>query len=714
MEETRIRCVVERITYQNSETGYSVLRTSAEGTSGVVTVVGTLPGVRPGAVLEVTGSWEMHPTYGRRFHATCFQEGIPGTLEGMEKYLGSGLIPGVGPAYASRIVSHFKEDTFRILQNEPQRLQEVPGLGSRRAKSIMENWQQQQEVHNVMVFLQSYGISPALAARIYRAYGDDSIRMIKENPFRLADEIWGIGFRTADQLARNMGIQKEDLLRCRSGLLYTMNQLAREGHVFALRDQLVPRAVKLLDAGEDTVSAVLDRMLKDQDLIVEGTALYLPSFYYAERNSALRLLTLASRPPAPIPEEIIRQVLTSSPVRYEPVQEEAIRTAARSRVMVLTGGPGTGKTTTTQGIISLFLACHRRVLLAAPTGRAAKRMTETTGREAKTLHRLLESHPPDGFQRNDRNPLEGDVLIVDECSMIDIQLFYSLIRAVPPDMSLVLVGDVDQLPSVGAGNVLRDIIGCECFPVVRLKQIFRQALNSSIITNAHRVNRGEMPDTTCRSDGDFFFLPREDPEKVAGTIVDLVKNRLPAFCHVNSGDIQVLTPLRKGDMGTIRLNQLLQAALNPQGETITRGNIAFRVQDKVMQTCNNYTKDVYNGDIGFIEEVDTVNQTLKVSYDGRIVPYEAVELDELVHAYAITIHKSQGSEYPIVVMAIHHSQFIMLQRNLLYTGITRAKKLLVLVGNRRGLHLCVEKHKVSDRNSLLAQRLRTGTGTAPS
>ena len=709
----RLRCVVERITFQSD--GYSVLKCSAKGYSDLVTVVGMMPDAHVGSVLTLGGRWKIDSKYGRQFQIVTFEETLPATVYGIEKYLGSGLIKGIGPKYAKLIVNTFGADTLEVIESEPERLLEVPGIGEKRVERIRQGWTDQKEIKNIMLFLQGHDVSTAHATRIYKHYGAESIDVVRENPYRLADDIWGIGFKTADTIASKLGFEKSAYARLRGGLMYTLNRLAEDGHCYALRQQLTETGAKLLEVEEELLSPVLDRMIADRDVITApvpesgDVAIYLPPFFYAEVGVQNRMRGIAAGE-ATVPRPA--QVSMREDIEYDEIQLEAIRTALKSKIMVLTGGPGTGKSTTTLGIIRAFGGM--RILLAAPTGRAAKRLSEVTGREAKTIHRLLEFKPPEGYKRNEDNPLEGDVLIVDECSMVDEMLMYSLLRAVPDSMRVILVGDVDQLPSVGAGNVLRDIIDSGAVPVVRLTKIFRQAAASRIILNAHRINGGEFPDLSNGAGTDFFFQKAEEPEKAAEIIVDLVKNRLPKFYHVPPQAIQVLTPMQRGVVGAANLNQLLQAAVNPPvkdfkgnpGPELHRGGYTFRAGDKVMQIKNNYDKEVFNGDIGTIEKIDPEDRTLTVRFDDRGIEYDATELDEMVLAYATTVHKAQGAEYPIVVMPVMMSHFMMLQRNLLYTGVTRAKKTLVLVGQKKAVGYCVRNVTVDKRNTLLAERLK--------
>ena len=704
---TLLRCVVERITYQNPENGYSVLKVKVKGYNDLVTLVGNLLEVPVGSVLLCRGEWKVDKRYGSQFVAATWEETMPATVYGIEKYLGSGLVKGIGPRFARAIVQRFGTETIDIIETEIERLYEVPNIGRKRVAKIRESWEKQKDIKNVMLFLQGYGVSTAYAAKIYREYGKESIDKVRENPYRLADDIWGIGFKTADGIAAKMGYGKEDPRRCRSGILYTLGQLSDEGHVYAGEEQLVKTAGQLLEAGETAIRDTLAGMLQAEDLILDKEAIYLPPFYHAECGTSRRLRDLAESTGRSLFDGLFdpSSLTAETGIEYDEVQLAAIRQAVTSKVMVLTGGPGTGKTTTTQGIIAALKKAGLRVLLAAPTGRAAKRMSEATGMEAKTIHRLLEYNPQDGYKRNDENPLEGDALIVDECSMIDILLMNNLLKAVPVGMRLVFVGDIDQLPSVGAGNVLRDIIDSQRIPVVRLVRIFRQAQKSRIVMNAHTINQGRFPDTSNGRDTDFFFMREDDPERAAETIVRLVKERLPRAYRESPDRIQVLTPMQRGVVGAANLNLLLQQALNPSGPSLNRGGYTYRQGDRVMQQRNNYDKDVFNGDLGYIREVDTEERTLKVDFDGKWVEYDVTELDELTLAYATTIHKAQGSEYPIVVMPVLMTHFVMLQRNLIYTGITRAKKICVLIGAMKALAYAVRNVSVLKRNTRLKERL---------
>ncbi len=585
-----------------------------------------------------------------------------------------------------------------------------------------------------MLFLQGHDVSTSHATKIYKTYGNDSIKVVQENPYRLADDIWGIGFKTADTIASKLGFGHEKYERLRSGILYTLNQLSDDGHCFATRDMLLKTGTEMLAVGEAVLSRTLDEMIRAEEVVTEPIpakddgvavekAIYLPPFYHSERGVARRLHEILQNTGGIKinPAGLSQRIQAKTGMQYDEIQMQGIMEAVSSKILVLTGGPGTGKTTTTLGIITAFREAGASILLAAPTGRAAKRLSEATGMEAKTIHRLLEAKPPEGYKRNEENPLEGDVLIVDECSMIDIMLMYNLLKAIPDTMTVILVGDIDQLPSVGAGNVLRDIIDSGCFPVVRLTRIFRQAQASRIIMNAHRINHGKMPDISNGKQTDFFFIDMDKEaqkrgikqddtallsEEAAKEIVALVGSKLPRYYRIPPREIQVLTPMQRGVVGATSLNQSLQAAINPGDMGLKRGGFLFKEQDKVMQIRNNYDKDVYNGDIGVVGSVDMEDRSLVVIFDDREVEYDASELDELVLAYSTTIHKSQGSEYPIVVMPVLMTHFVMLQRNLIYTGITRAKKVLVMVGTKKALAYAVRNVVVQKRNTMLKERLQ--------
>jgi len=702
--------VVERITYQNEENGFCVIKIKSKGYTDLITIVGNLAAVNVGAIIRLKGEWKMDSKFGKQFSVQDYRETMPATVAGIEKYLGSGLIKGIGPVYAKRIVQHFKEDTLRVLEEEADNLVMVEGIGQKRVDLIKKAWQEQKEIKNVMLFLQSNGVSTAYAVKIFKTYGNESIEIVKENPYRLADDIWGIGFRTADKIAQQMGFDKNSFERCRSGIVYVLNELSNEGHCFAFRDQLVEETEKILEIEITVINGTLDRMIVDKTVILDQEDdIFLPPFYYSELGTAKRIseiISVDSDYRTNDMESIIENIQRSQKISYDEVQKEAIKTAAFSKFMVLTGGPGTGKTTTTLGMIRVFQLMGAKVLLAAPTGRAAKRMSEATGMEAKTIHRLLEYKPPEGYKKNGDNPLECDVLIIDETSMVDIVLMYNLLKAVSNETVVILVGDVDQLPSVGAGNVLKDIIDSGVVNVVKLTRIFRQAQGSSIITNAHKINRGDFPELRGGRNSDFFFIDEEEPSKVVQVIRELCTKRLPKFYKADPvHDIQVLCPMHRGETGAANLNAVLQDALNPSQVSIKYGGCVYRLGDKVMQIKNNYDKNVFNGDIGSISHIDIEERTLSLSFDGNIVDYDATELDEVVLAYATSVHKSQGSEYKIVVSPFTTQHFMMLQRNLLYTCVTRAKKVFVLVGTKKAVAMAVKNNKTTKRNTRLAERL---------
>ena len=730
-----LRCVVERITYQNADNGYTVLKCAVKSAQDLVTVVGIMPETHVGSVLALEGFWKVDAKYGRQFSVEKFEETLPATVYGIEKYLGSGLIKGVGPKFARRIVEKFGKDTLDVIEENPEALIEVEGIGRVRVERIKKSWEEQKEIKNIMLFLQGHEVSTSHATKIFKTYGSDSISVVQENPYRLADDIWGIGFKTADTIAEKMGIEKDRFIRLRSGILYTLNKLSENGHCYAVREQLIRTAGQLLEVEEAELEITLDEMLRTEDVIREEDAIYLPPFFFSETGCAKRLLKLLmaerrvqmdvdavmervmgrterdqeadTADDADVAPHRMQEAETQGQITYDEVQLEAIRVAVSSKVMVLTGGPGTGKTTTTMGIIAAYRAAGCKIILAAPTGRAAKRMSEATGMEAKTIHRLLEYKPPEGYQRKEENPLEGDVLILDECSMIDIMLMYNLLKALPAHMTLIMVGDTDQLPSVGAGNVLGDIISSVRIPVVRLSRIFRQAQGSRIIMNAHRINKGEQIDMRGGRDSDFFFAAKETNGEVVELVVKYCTENLPRYYHVDAlQDIQVLTPMQRGVCGAANLNQVLQEAMNPGSILLRRGGMQYRLHDKVMQIRNDYDKEVFNGDIGVINHVDMEERELTVNFDGREVVYDVSELEELTLAYATTIHKSQGSEYPIVVMPFTMSHYVMLQRNLLYTGVTRAKKILVLVGEKKAVWYAIKNETTADRNTRLAIRLQ--------
>ena len=803
-----LRGVIERITYHNEETGYTVAKLTPEvraqsnvGQSGFgrnyeVAIVGTLVGVDVGESVELTGRWTIHAEYGRQFVVEGMRTVLPATVAGIEKYLGSGLIRGVGPVTAKRIVKHFGVETLAIIEEQADRLNEVPGVGRKRVQMIMTAWQEQKAIKEVMIFLQSNGVSTSLATKIYKFYGDDAIGIVRQDPYRLARDIFGIGFLTADRIAQSMGLAPDSPQRVAAGVAYALNQATDEGHVFLPTSELVKQASELLEVSREEIGLGVVRLWHDdqvkvavqpgdvelapivniplddeilqliaerghlyavattiqaQQILDEERAIYLTPFYYSEQgvaNQLQRLMRLGESSFAHFQqqrqdwEKLFAMAELTTGLRLAPQQRSAIQAALTHRVTVLTGGPGTGKTTSIRTLLQICDHYRYRVVLAAPTGRAAKRLAETTGREAKTLHRLLEFKPAEGmsFHRNADNPLEGDLLIVDEASMLDLILTNHLLKAVPPGMHLLLVGDVDQLPSVGAGNVLKDIIAAieeseveiersrNLAPqtraqslnlpisqspntkatVIRLQTIFRQAADSFIITNAHRINQGEMPTIDNETATDFFLFRTEEPERAAQLCVELVQNRIPKRFAIPSQDIQVLSPMHRGIIGVGALNEALQTGLNPatpQKPEKRVGNRVYRLGDRVMQIRNNYDKDVYNGDMGAIQAMDLEMQKVTVNIDGRAIVYDFLELDELVHAYAVSVHKSQGSEFPAVVIPILTSHYMMLQRNLLYTAVTRAKRLVVLVGQPKAIAMAVRNDKVTQRFTGLRERL---------
>lgn len=718
---------VERITFRNEENFYSVVRLRCQGQRDLVTAVGTFPQLTIGETLQMQGEWILHPEYGRQFKVDSYLAKAPATLTGLEKYLGSGLVKGVGPVTAKRIVEHFGLETLQVLEQSPERLVEVPKLGSAKAAAIAEAFAEQGGIRDMMIFLQGYGVSPGLASRIYRHYGSGARQVIEENPYRLADEVFGIGFKTADKLAQALGLTTESQERLIAGIKYTLGQLADAGHTSYPLEEFLQEAATTLEVEVERLPAACAVLQQQKEIFlvdVEGqTVIYLAPFFYAERGVAQRLSQLAQQPRQLELDLGLEQELAvleqEQRLRLAPEQRQALQTALEHGVTVITGGPGTGKTTIVRSLLQLMGDRQRRVLLAAPTGRAAKRMTETTGTEAKTIHRLLEYTFVEGqgmaFGRNEDNPLEADVVILDEASMVDILLMYHFLKAVPLGCQLVLVGDIDQLPSVGPGNVLRDIIASQAIPTVRLQTIFRQAGQSMIVVNAHRVNAGEFPYLNVKGK-DFFFIEESEPLKILEKVVGLCRQRLPgAYGYHPLEDIQVLTPMRRTPIGVDNLNIELQRSLNPaspQKTEIRQGFQLFRLGDKVMQIRNNYKKQVFNGDIGRIQAIDLEERELAVVYpEGRferLVVYDFTELDELTLAYAISVHKSQGSEYPVIVLPISTQHYIMLQRNLLYTAITRARRQVVLVGTKKAIALAVKNNQVEERHTLLEWRLRHG------
>ncbi len=699
----KIRCIVEGVSYHNPDNDWAVIRVKTDPGNKRLIATGTFGELAAGTCVELVGDYRDDPRYGPQFTVESWSEMMPVNVKGIERYLASGRIKGVGKASAKAIVNTFGKDTIDILDNHIDRIAEVPGLGKKRIEQIKAGWQRHTEMRQMLIGLQGYGISAAYASRIYKAYGADSLNNINSNPYRLAEDIDGIGFKTADDIATGMGYLANDPRRIAAGILFALRKSADDGNVFVPYDELVRMTASILGTTEGEVADALAPLCADKKVVIEADAAYLPMYYYAERGSGRRLLKLLSAP-CPVAKATAPDRAPEGMV-YDDAQQQAIDCAVESKVMILTGGPGTGKTTTVKGIIATFKARKMKILLAAPTGRAAKRMSEATDMEARTIHRLLEYNPFEGFMRNEENKLDGDVLIVDECSMIDQLLFYTLVKAMPDSMRLILVGDTDQLPSVGAGNVLHDIIASGTVPVVRLTRIFRQAMASRIVTNAHAINAGRNPDISNGRDSDFFFINTPD-DAIPETIVSLVGTRLPKTYGLAPSEIQVLTPMYKGEIGAAALNARLQQAVNPRGLSIRHGETVFRTGDKVMQVKNNYDKNIFNGDIGYITHIDQHDDKIIVKFDRSEIEYKSSELDEIMQAYAVTIHKSQGSEFPIVVMPITMKHYVMLQRNLIYTGITRARKICVLVGNPSALSYAVGNHLTCTRNTRLAELLK--------
>jgi exodeoxyribonuclease V alpha subunit len=672
---------------------------------------------QPGQGVVVRGRWQTDRRYGEQFRVETCRTALPASVTGIRNYLQSGMIKGVGATYADRIVDHFGADTVEVLENDPERLLEVEGIGRKRLKGIVAAWREHQDIRDLMLFLQSHDVSSAYAVRIFKFYGRRAMDVVRENPYRLAMDIPGVGFLTADRIADKLGFGQDCELRAEAGAMYVLHQMADQGHVYAPMGDLMERCAGMLQMEEALVERAVQALEEEGRVVREeppgrGPCVYLTAMHVAEKGIAQWMERLMATPKSVRPMDPDKAVQwVSSRLRITPAsgQAKAMAKAVESKVLVVTGGPGTGKTTIISAILRLYDEAGSRTLLAAPTGRAAKRMAETTGHEAMTIHRLLEYSPQEGgFCRDQDNPLSCSLLVVDEASMIDVPLMYHLLKAVPPGATLILVGDVNQLPSVGPGKVLQEIIASEAVPVVELTEIFRQARESSIVCNAHAINAGALPDLRNDPSGksDFYFMAEEDPDAVLELVVDLVHRRLPRrFGFDPVDDIQVLTPMHKGTVGAANLNTRLQEALNPQGVELARAGRTFRLHDKVMQIRNNYDKDVFNGDIGRIVDLDPENRSLAVDFDGRRVVLEATELEEIVPAYAISIHKSQGSEYTAVVIPILTQHYILLQRNLLYTAVTRGKQLVVLVGSKKALAIAVNNSTTQQRHTALASRL---------
>lgn len=719
---------IERITYNDLDTGFTIAKLKVRGRPDLVTVVGNLMSPAPGEVLELKGAWTTHPKYGPQFKILEHQTSVPATVNGIRKYLGSGLIKGLGPVMADRIVKQFGSKTLDVIDENVERLAEVEGIGKKRIDMIRDAWDAQKEIRDVMIFLQDQGVSSGYAAKIFKRYGKRAIALVRDNPYRLATDIFGIGFVTADKIAEKIGFPADSPRRIEAGILYVLNQLSDEGHVYYPYEELIEKSCEILDVPTEPVQQAIGSLTLGQQIFVEDLnesldsfrlnhkAVYLSQYHVCETGIARRLkaLCMAAKSYRPIESQrALDWVQAQLSIRLAQNQQLAVRHAVDQKVTVITGGPGTGKTTIVGAILRILSGAGATMLLAAPTGRAAKRLGETTGRPAKTIHRLLEFSPAKGgFQRNEKRPLKCDLLVIDEASMIDTILMYQLLKALPDEATLILVGDIHQLPSVGAGNVLGDVIASGTVKVVELNEIFRQARESHIVVNAHRINQGkslelESPGAGDNGLTDFYFIQQEDPEKVLDIILELSGERIPKRFGLDPvDDIQVLAPMHRGVIGAGNLNNRLQSALNPGFDGVVRSERSFRVNDKVMQIRNNYDKDVYNGDIGRIIRIEPDSRRAVILFEGREVSYDFGELDEIVLAYAISVHKSQGSEYPAVIIPVMTQHFLLLQRNLIYTAITRGKKLVVLVGTRKALAIGIKNDKTQRRYTFLRQRLR--------
>ena len=721
---TDLQGQIERITYTNEENGYTVAKVKVYGRNDLVTVVGNILSPTPGEIIKMKGEWVNNPKYGEQFKVANYKSLVPASVSGIQKYLGSGLIKGIGPVIAKRIVKKFGEDTLEVIEQDIKKLAEVDGIGEKRIDMIKNAWAEQKEIREVMVFLQSHGVSSGYATKIFKQYRDQSIEVVKENPYRLATDIFGIGFITADKIAENLGIAKNSELRAEAGILYVLNQLSDDGHVYYPYERLIKKCQEILEVDREIIIKAIGTISLDKRVVIEdlnegieefrenNKAVYLAKYHFSETSIANKVKTLINAPQLARKieaDKAIKWVQGQLSITLADKQKMAIKSAVETKVMVITGGPGTGKTTIINAILKIFSKIGVQILLAAPTGRAAKRMSEVTGYEAKTIHRMLKySIKNGGFEKNDENPLACDLLIVDEASMIDTILMHHLLKAIPKHATLILVGDVNQLPSVGAGNVLKDVINSQAVPVVELNEIFRQAQESLIIVNAHKINNGVIPSLKPSSDKleDFYFIEKEDPEEVLKLILEFTAERIPKrFGFDAIDDIQLLTPMHRGVVGAANLNITLQQVLNPREDGITRGGKNFRINDKVMQIRNNYDKEVFNGDIGRVLNIDTESQEVTISFDGRTVAYDYPDLDEIVLAYAVSVHKSQGSEYPAVVIPILTQHYVLLQRNLIYTGVTRGKKLVVIIGTKKALAIGVKNNKTERRYTYLRYRL---------
>jgi len=711
----RLRGSVERVTFHSDETGFAVLRVKVKGNRDLLTVVGVVPSVGPGESVDCLGDWVNDSRHGMQFKARELRVVPPSTLEGIERYLGSGMVRGIGPHFAKKLVKAFGKDVFQVIDDEPQRLLELPGIGRKRFDAVTLAWAEQKAIRDIMVFLQSHKVGSARAVGIYKTYGDDAVALVSENPYRLARDIRGIGFLTADTIAGSLGIEKNSPLRAEAGVVHVLREMVTQGHCAAPREALVEKCIELLEIPGETIRTAISAAVRQGDLleepIEEEDCVWLTALHRAELgvDGNLRRLVKGLAPWQPIdPLKALPWVEKQTGLVLSNSQQEAAALALTRKLVLITGGPGVGKTTLVNSILKIVQAKKGTILLCAPTGRAAKRLGESAGLPAKTIHRLLEFDPmTGGFRRGPDNPLRADMVVLDEASMVDVVLMNQFLRALPDTTALLIVGDIDQIPSVGPGVVLQDIIQSGLAPVARLTEIFRQAAESMIIVNAHKVNRGEIP---CEEGQDFYFIPAESPEEILERLLEVVVNRIPKRFGLDpTRQVQVLTPMNKGGLGARSLNLELQRRLNPNpARKIERFGITLAVGDKVIQTVNNYDKDVFNGDIGTVQGVDPVDGVLEIAYDSRRVLYDTVDLDEIALAYAITIHKSQGSEYPAVVLPVSTQHYVMLQRNLLYTGLTRGRKLVVLIGQKRAVATAVRNINTVKRLTALRHRLARG------
>jgi exodeoxyribonuclease V alpha subunit len=709
--EEEIFGYIESIVFAESERGFTVARLKEPKKTELTCLVGTMPSLQPGETVRCKGTWKHHPQHGRQFEISCIEFQAPSDLIGIQKYLESGMIKGIGPAYAQRIVSCFGLDTLKVIDQTPDRLFEIPGLGAKRVEKILSCWQQQRAIREVMVFLRAHGVSPAYAQKIFKTYGDKSIETVRENPFALAKDIFGIGFKSADQIAQKLGFPLNSTLRIDAGIEHVLWDLTNEGHVCFPENELIPQVQEVLQVESERIASCMENLIKSGQLIRENAFIWVKPLYLSELGIARevnRLCCASLFLRAVNVEKALQWVQETLKLTLAPEQKSAVAQGISKKFFIVTGGPGTGKSTITKAILAITEKLTPKILLAAPTGRAAKRMTEITHKKAFTIHSLLEmDFQQGGFKHNRNNPLDCDLIIVDEASMIDTLLMHHLLKAIPSHARVILIGDIDQLPSVGPGNVLKDLIASQKLLVSELKQIFRQAADSQIVKNAHLINQGLFPDLKGGPKKDFFFLSEETPEAIAETLVDLVKQRLPKKYRFHRfNDIQVLSPMKRGIIGTEHLNLLLQKELNPRPSALHRMGRSFHLGDKVMQIRNNYQKHVYNGDVGKITEIDEQEEIVKVLFDDHVTSYDFSEIDELVLAYAVSIHKYQGSECPCVIIPIHTSHFKLLFRNLLYTGITRGKHLVVLVGTKKALAIAIKNEEVGQRHTGLVNALQ--------